>query len=192
MTENTETPRRVSGAFQGTRAVGAWPIVAQVQRRREAAHRSEPLECGHRDPLDCQREALEPSPELVELVEHIQADDIVGLWAEAKSLFFAGTFPPYASPAWRELHPDDPRRLAGALDAAESWRKYGDDVTQWLHDAFTARPPLSSGRSLAELDRAAEPKPPHQLRATPGWPPIAVPGKPGQWLAYEHERGLAA
>ncbi|MFF7577531.1 hypothetical protein ACFZBE_21515 [Streptomyces sp. NPDC008061] len=162
--------------------MGAWPIVAQLKRRREAAGRCEPLDCGHRDPLDCVREGHGPSPELVELAEHIQADDCVALWAEAKSLFYAKDFPAYASEEWRELHPDDPRRLAGALDAAEMWRKYGDDVTQWLRDAFAPRPPLSSGRSQAELDQAAKPKPAHQLQATPGWPPIAVPGRPGRYL----------
>lgn len=114
--------------------------------------------------------------------QQVDPGDIVGLWADAKSFYFARDFPPYGSRAWIELGPDDPRRLAAALDAAEMWRKYGDDVTQWLRDAFTARPPLSSGRSLAELDQAAAPKPIHELHATPGWPPIAVPGRPGLYL----------
>lgn len=182
MSQNAETARVVTGPFQENRAVGAWPIVAQLRLRREAADRLPPLECGHRDPLDCHTEGHGPSPELIEMVEHIEPGDIVELWAEAKASFFAANFPPYASPAWRDLHPDDPRRLAGALDAAEKWRKFGDDVTQWLDDAFAVRPSPWRLRSIAELDEAAKPKPAHQLRATPGWPPIRVPGQPGLYL----------
>lgn len=192
MSQNAETPRAESGAFQESRAVGAWPMLAQLRRRREAADRCEPLDCGHRDPMDCHLEGHGPSPELIELAEQIEPGDIVELWASAKASFFAHDFPPYASKAWRDLHPDDPRRLAGALDAAEKWRKYGTDVTAWLHDAHAVRPPIWQQRTRAELDKAAEPKPAHQLRATPGWPPIAVPGQPGRYLTYHYERGLAA
>lgn len=35
MTQNAETPRRLSGAFQETHAVGAGPIVAQASAGRE-------------------------------------------------------------------------------------------------------------------------------------------------------------
>ncbi|MGC4964636.1 hypothetical protein ACLQ2H_01285 [Streptomyces globisporus] len=192
MTQNAEMTGVDGRSFPESRAVGAWPIVAQLRRRREAADRLPPLECGHRDPLDCHLDNHGPSPELIELAEHIEPGDIVELWAEAKAAFFAKTFPPYASKEWRELHPDDPRRLAGALDAAEKWRKYGDDATQWLEDAFDVGPSIWQRRTMAQLDEAAKPKPAHQLRATPGWPPIAVPGKPGTWLAYEHERAVAA
>lgn len=168
----------------------------QLQRRREAAARLEPLECGHRDPLDCidvcsTADEDEKGTQIVGTPGGAQEDfdpgDIAGLWADAKSLFFARDFPPYASKAWRELHPDDPKRLAAALEAAEMWRKYGDDVTGWLRDATAPKPPLWQGRTRAELEQARQPKPPHQLQATPGWPDIAIPGKPGRYLTHRQE-----
>lgn len=119
--------------------------------------------------------------------------DFAGLWAEARGLYFAQGFPPYASPAWRALHPDDPQRLAAALDAAEKWRKYGDEpaLLAWFCDV-TARGYTAEGKSAAELAELRKPKPPHQLQATPGWPPIQVPGAPGTYLTYIDERGMAA
>ncbi|MFE9736515.1 hypothetical protein [Streptomyces sp. NPDC006477] len=109
---------------------------------------------------------------------HIDPADAVQLWAEARTLYFAGDFPKYASPAWLALHPDDPKRLAGALDAAEMWRKYGDEeeLIRFLRDARTPLTPLWARRTEAELAELAKPKPPHEVVATPGWPPIRVPG----------------
>ncbi|MER6601822.1 hypothetical protein [Streptomyces parvus] len=170
-------------------------IEEQLRRRREASYRLPPLDCGHRDPEDCLANCTSgvgsngtgPSEMLVDLADQIEPGDVVALWASAKSLFFAHDFPTYASEAWRQLGPDDPRRLAAALDAAEKWRKYGTDVTQWLEEASAPRPPLWTGRTQAELDEAAKPKPSHVLRATPGWPPIAVPGQPGRYLTDMQE-----
>lgn len=119
--------------------------------------------------------------------------DIVGLWSEARALYMAGVYPKYASPAWLDLEPDAPKRLAAVLDAAEMWRKYGDEeaLLQWFRDAYAPRPPLWQGKTQAELDELAKPKPPHQLEATPGWPPIRVPGQPGRYLTYIPERRAA-
>ncbi|GAA3256031.1 hypothetical protein GCM10010493_32980 [Streptomyces lavendulae subsp. grasserius] len=124
---------------------------------------------------------------------HIDPGDMVALWAEARTLFYADEFPPYASKAWRALRPDDPRRLAGALDAAEKWRKYGDEdaLLQWLRD-ISGRRFSAEGRSAAELAELRKAKPPHQLKATPGWPPIRIPGGAGRYLTYADERGMAA
>ncbi|MFB9435242.1 hypothetical protein [Streptomyces showdoensis] len=174
----------MTGAFQEDSAEGGTSAatVAQLQRRREAAGRCEPLHCGHRDPLDCDPACSgdePPAPVVIaETVQHIPAEDAVQLWAEARSLYFAADFPKYASKEWRQLHPDDPRRLAGALDAAEMWRKYGDEeaLLQWFRDATAAREPLWARRTIAELNELAKPKPPHQVTATDGWPPIKVPG----------------
>lgn len=123
---------------------------------------------------------------------HIDPGDIVALWAEARTAFYADEFPPYGSKAWRALRPDDPRRLAGALAAAELWRKYGDEeaLFQWLRDV-SSRQFSAEGKSQAELAELRKPKPPHQLQATPGWPPIAIPGKPGRYLTYIPERRAA-
>ncbi|MEV3988252.1 hypothetical protein AB0J57_05035 [Streptomyces sp. NPDC049837] len=109
---------------------------------------------------------------------HIDPGDVVQLWADARGLFFAGVFPPYASPAWLDLEPDDPKRLAAALDAAEKWRKYGDEeaLIQWFTDCMRARPPLAEAVETARRAAAYVPPPPHRLQATTGWPPIRVPG----------------
>ncbi|MFJ2741876.1 hypothetical protein ACIO3O_19685 [Streptomyces sp. NPDC087440] len=200
MTRNAETPRGLSGAFQEIRAVGAWPIVTQLARRREAVERCEPLDCGHQDPFDCAAgrggqadEGLRDSPET-----NVSPPDVDGdratLWADAKALYLAGDFPKYASPLWMTLRPDDPKRLAAVLYAAEMWRKYGDEeaLLAWFRDARRGRDPLASRKTLAELDEAAQPKPAHQLQATPGWPPIAIPGQPGRYLTYTEDRRAAA
>jgi len=33
---------------------------------------------------------------------------------------------------------------------------------------------------------------PHTLQATPGWPPIQIPGQPGKYLTYDQNRQTAA
>jgi hypothetical protein len=123
---------------------------------------------------------------------HITPDEFVALWAEARTAFFADEFPPYASKAWRALRPDDPRRLAGALDAAEKWRKYGDEeqLIAWLRDA-AGRRFNAEGKTAAELAELRKPKPAHQLQATPGWPPIRIPGGNGRYLTHIPERRAA-
>ncbi|GAA2441531.1 hypothetical protein [Streptomyces glaucus] len=172
MTTNAETPRVVSGAFPEDSAAGgkSAAIVEQSQRRREAAG------CGRPD--DAQNPGPEPQPATID------QDAFVELWATAKTLFFARDFPKYASPEWRALHPDDPRRLAGALEAAEMWRKYGDEqeLCEWLKRLSSSPEAVLRARALAELDALAKPKPPHQLRAAPGWPPVRIPGQPGKYL----------
>ncbi|MFC8429879.1 hypothetical protein [Streptomyces sp. NPDC057253] len=163
---------------------------AQLANRREAAVRCEPLDCGHRDPLDCvaarcgeqsDRTSPSPTPE----PEAVDPDALTELWANAKIAWTARDFPKYGSPQWRALDPGDPRRLAGALEAAEMWRRHGDEeeLVAWLKN-LGRTPNLFGHRTRRELDEAAKPKPPHQLRATPGWPPVAVPGQPGTYLRY--------
>jgi hypothetical protein len=135
----------------------------------------------------------EAEPSVEHTLPEGEADVFVELWAEAKVYYTARVFPRYGSPAWIALPPDDPRRLASALHAAEMWRKYGDEdaLLAWFRDASRARPPLAERPSRAELDEAAKPKPAHQLRATPGWPPIRIPGQPGRYLRYVQERRAA-
>ncbi|WP_432090390.1 hypothetical protein [Streptomyces sp. NRRL F-5630] len=130
---------------------------------------------------------------LAEAIDRATHGDLAALWAMARTAYFEGDYPLYASREWRALHPDDPRRMAGALDAAEKWRKYGDDedLFAWFRDVYRVRDPLASRRSRAELDEAAKPKPVRPLEPTPGWPPIRVPGQPGRYLTYT-ERRLAA
>lgn len=170
---------------------------AQMANRREAASRCEPFDCGHRDPLDCTAAGCgkgvhtvdTPAPE----PDDVGLGDITALWANAKIAWAARDFPKYGSSEWIALTPDDPRRLAGALEASEMWRRYGDEeeLVSWLRN-LGRTPNLIDTRSRAQLDEAAKPKPPHQLQATPGWPPIAVPGQPGTYLTHPQQRQEAA
>lgn len=65
------------------------------------------------------------------------------------------------------------RKWTAAMDAAEaaSW----EPVRRRLAE-------LRGIPTVAEQDERRRFPPPRQLRATPGWPPVAIPGKPGQYL----------
>lgn len=200
MTQNSSEPREslAPGVRESNAAGEADAIVGQLHRRRDAAFRCEPFGCGHRDPLDCttagcgevvgNTDTTDPRPVAVD------SGDMTALWANAKIAWSARDFPKYGSAAWIALTPDDPRRLAGALEAAEMWRKYGDEeaLLAWFREASRARPSIADRRTRAELDQAAAPKPPHQLQATPGWPPIRVPGGNGRYLTHQHQHQEAA
>ncbi|MFF1548729.1 hypothetical protein [Streptomyces sp. NPDC058291] len=156
-----------------------------MRRRRDAAHRCEPFDCTAPGSVRATDETPEPAD--------VDPDEIAELWANAKAAWSVRDFPRYGSQAWIALGPDDPRRLAGALEAAEMWRKYGDEdeLIAWLKN-LGRRPNLTETRTRAQLDELAKPKPPHQLRATPGWPPIRVPGKPDRYLTHRDSHQEAA
>ncbi|MDV9168730.1 DUF2742 domain-containing protein [Streptomyces sp. W16] len=115
-------------------------------------------------------------------------DDPVSLWASARVTELLADHdeaPRYGTREWRELANGDPRKAASMITAAEMWRRYGDEdeLVAWLHDAYRNRDSLASRRTMAELDAFARPKPAVPVNATPGWPPVAIPGRPG-W--YRH------
>jgi hypothetical protein len=109
--------------------------------------------------------------------------------------------PAYGSAQWCALRPDDPRRTAAVIEAAELWRQQQAEE-QRLAELAEADPEAWFREVTAEADAAARPitrtlahmraargsraawshRPPHRLQATPGWPPIAVPGRPGHFL----------
>jgi hypothetical protein len=113
----------------------------------------------------------------------------VALWASARVTELLGdqaTTPPrYGSPEWQQLTGNDPRKAASVITAAELWRRYGDEeeLLTWFREARRARPPLAEGKALAERDALARPRPARPVQATTGWPPVAIPGRPG-W--YRH------
>ncbi|WP_415947740.1 DUF2742 domain-containing protein [Streptomyces sp. KLOTTS4A1] len=114
-------------------------------------------------------------------------DDEVIMWAEQQVttlLPHEVRVPAYGTREWLQLPAGDPRKAAALITAAEMWRRYGDEqaLLDWFRDACRARPSVADRRTRAELDAAATPRPPHRLRATPGWPPIAVPGQSGRYL----------
>lgn len=119
------------------------------------------------------------------------------------------TWPAYGTAEWLRLGPQDPRTYAATLEAAELHRRAEADRTReaWLmeHDPETWWREITSdanhfagrmGHAIAARRTAAETRaahdrfhnrPPHQLTATPGWPPIAVPGHPGRYLTTGQE-----
>ncbi|MFJ9376836.1 hypothetical protein [Streptomyces sp. NPDC101455] len=115
-------------------------------------------------------------------------DDAVALWAGARLdelLDGQGNPPKYGIREWHQLPNGDPRKAAAMIMAAEMWRRYGDEesLLTWFRDATRNRDSLASRRTITELDALAKAQPPHPVRATDGWPPVAIPGRPG-W--YRH------
>ncbi|MET8803611.1 hypothetical protein [Streptomyces sp. NPDC004546] len=115
-------------------------------------------------------------------------DDPVALWASARvtELLAGHDDPPqYGSAEWQQLPGNDPKKGAAVITAAEMWRRYSDEdeLVAWLNDAHRVRTPIASRKTIAELDALAKPKPARPVQAAPGWPPIAIPGRPG-W--YRH------
>lgn len=93
-------------------------------------------------------------------------------------------WPEYGSPSWLQLPADDPRVYVATLEAAELHRMhveriYADARAQALDTLQRA----AQGRDQrASTMRTREP---HTLTATPGWPPIQIPGRPGEYLTYQ-------
>ncbi|GHH54508.1 DUF2742 domain-containing protein [Streptomyces candidus] len=132
--------------------------------------------------------------------------DATELWAEHQVTMLADgaqdwTVPTYGSLAWSQLPPDDPRRFAAVVEAAEHGRRQAaeeerleqladDDPAAWYAEVIAGANDearrlagrLARMRTLAELEAVRTHRPPHQLRATPGWPPVAIPGQPGRYL----------
>ncbi|MGQ4727041.1 hypothetical protein ACUN3E_05200 [Streptomyces sp. Ju416(a)] len=136
--------------------------------------------------------------------------DVTALRAETQiAALGVDDWPPYGSPAWLALAPQDPRTYAATLEAAEQHRRstaerhrmdwlMDNDPVEWWREitadanAYAGRQghAIAARRTAEEIrvarDRATH-RPPHQLRATPGWPPIAIPGQPGRYLTHGQE-----
>ncbi|MFJ9536632.1 hypothetical protein ACIRPX_05175 [Streptomyces sp. NPDC101225] len=133
----------------------------------------------------------------------LTAGDVTALWASAQvTALNVHDFPQYGSPAWLALKADDPARAAAIITAAEQWRRH-NAREQWLdrlldshptawyrvvtaeadREARRILPKLARRPTIAEI-KARNPRPvPRPVVATPGWPPVALPGRPG-W--YRH------
>lgn len=140
---------------------------------------------------------------------------VSALWDEAKAHYLAGGFPTYGDTVWRTLPLDSPQRLAAVLDAAEHWRHHvaeqarldtlaKTDPEAWFREVTAdaneearrtlRRLRLSSVPTAAEMADRRRFRPAWRLEATPDWPPIAVPGRPGRHLTWttEMQQGEAA
>ncbi|WP_411146985.1 hypothetical protein [Streptomyces sp. x-80] len=139
------------------------------------------------------------SPASPEAVAH----DAVALWASAQvTALGTGDAPAYGSRAWSALPATDARRTVAILTAAEQWRRHTVRET-WLdhladtdpHEWFrivtaeanayarTIAGGLARRPTVAELDarRRASTARARPVTATPTWPPVAIPGRPG-WV----------
>lgn len=136
--------------------------------------------------------------------------DPVALWASSQVTALGVTeWPPYGAPAWRALLADDPRKAAAIIEAAEQWRRHRaevdhldrllvDDPDEWFRqvtadaDAEARRilPALAKRPTAAELRARARHQPPRPVVATPGWPPVAIPGRPGYRRHHVNGRQL--
>lgn len=92
------------------------------------------------------------------------------VWARAQIRAFAGSgpIPEYGTVDWLRLPDRDPRRYAAVVIAAEQSRTPREPADRAAH---RRTPPTRS----------------RPLQATPGWPPIAIPGCPGAYLTPDSE-----
>ncbi|WP_245172748.1 hypothetical protein [Streptomyces achromogenes] len=122
------------------------------------------------------------------------ADDPTALWAGARIAALIGhdstPAPKYGSREWQQTPSNDPRRAVAVIEAAELWRRYGDEegLLAWFRDAQVVRPSLASRKTVAELNEAAKPKPAVPVQAAEGWPPVAIPGRPGWYRCLVNGR----
>lgn len=93
-------------------------------------------------------------------------------------------WPEYGSTPWLQLPADDPRVYVATLEAAELHRNhvqriYADARTKALDVLQTAAEVRAASKGTSRT------REPHTLTATPGWPPIQIPGRPGEYLTYQ-------
>jgi hypothetical protein len=136
----------------------------------------------------------------------ISPGEVAALWATAQITNLLGAIedppPAYGSLEWLRLVPGDPRKVAAVITAAEEHRRYVDEEARMDRlaeedpeafyreitadaNAYAARiaPGLARRPTVDELRRGAHRGLVHQVAAVPGWPPVAIPGRPG-W--YRH------
>lgn len=132
------------------------------------------------------------------------AGDVTQIWAEQQFAALGvgdAEYPEYGSPAWVKLRVEDPRRAAAIIEAAELYRRSRartawldqlaeDDPDRWFA-LITADAEVKARQTLRELRVASHPThaelakrraqygPVREVKATPGWPPVTIPGRPG-------------
>lgn len=167
MSRNAETPRPLSGAFPEDRAWSAMTVPRPPMR-----HQTTPGEVAH----------LWASARFTELLDELPDP------------------PDYGTPEWNALPPDHPARAAAVIAAAEQWRYHREqqayrdwllehDPGRWFRlcteeaDAFasTITGRLASMPTNDEIKARRMMPPPRPVRATPDWPAVAIPGKPGHY-----------
>ncbi|MFD6939647.1 hypothetical protein ACFWAP_26300 [Streptomyces goshikiensis] len=116
------------------------------------------------------------------------------------------SWPEYGTPEFYAADPFGREKRFSVFVAAEQWRLQGValdqlDDAEWYAHVFGDARRLASQiiaatnriRGFREIREARQVKrEPHQLQATPDWPPIRIPGGKGRYLTYTDERGMAA
>ncbi|WP_405830796.1 MULTISPECIES: hypothetical protein [unclassified Streptomyces] len=116
------------------------------------------------------------------------------------------SWPEYGTPEFYAADPFSREKRFSVFVAAEQWRLQGvaldelDDVEWYVHTFGDARrmaaqilAATNRIRGFQEIREARQVKrAPHVLTATPGWPPIRIPGSNGRYLTYNDQRQEAA
>lgn len=128
--------------------------------------------------------------------------EVAALWAAAQVTSLLNTVeslpPAYGSLPWLRLAPGDPRKVAAIITAAEKHRRHADEEARLDRlafedpeayyrevtadaNAYAARiaPELARRPTAEEIRRRAVHGPVREVVATAGWPPVAIPGRPG-------------
>ncbi|SBT91378.1 Protein of unknown function [Streptomyces sp. DI166] len=93
-------------------------------------------------------------------------------------------WPEYGSLPWLQLPPDDPRVYVATLEAAELHRMHVERIAADAHtQAFNVLRTAAEARAARKGTMRT--RTPHMLTPTPGWPPIQIPGRPGEYLTYQ-------
>jgi hypothetical protein len=126
-------------------------------------------------------------PALRAVPDNADAGTITALRANAQvHALRVDSWPPYGSVHWLRLNPQDPRVYAATLEAAELHRTHIERIYTDAHrQAQEVIRTAAEAREAAARARTMRTRAPHKLTPTPGWPPIAIPGRPGEFLTME-------
>ena len=147
-------------------------------------------------------------PALRVVPDDATAGEVTALRANAQvAALRVDDWPPYGSREWLRLDPQDPRVYVATLEAAELhriaeaerarldwlmdnqpdewWREITDEARRETCRRVRAAKSMEAAVDVRARQARAGRRPPHKLTATPGWPPVAIPGRPGEYLTYQ-------
>ncbi|MBM7091033.1 hypothetical protein JTP67_21315 [Streptomyces sp. S12] len=161
-----------------------------------------------RTPHQSSPRPLGRGPALRAVPDGATAGEITALRANAQvTALRVDSWPQYGSPEWLRLHPQDPRVYVATLEAAELhriaeaerarldwlmdnqpdewWREVTDEARRETCRRVRAAKSMEAAVEVRARQARAARRPPHKLTATRGWPPVAIPGRPGEYLTYQ-------
>lgn len=149
------------------------------------------------------RKVTAPSGSTAPSLPQEQPARVPGAWPALPPIT---SWPEYGTPAYYNADPFSREKRFSVFVAAEQWRLQGvaldelDDVDWYVHVFGDARRLASQIiaatnriRGFKEIREARQVRhAPRELKATPGWPPIAIPGAAGRYLSYIDQHQEAA